>query len=196
MYYILKILKIEWFEKSITFLLYYYVPQGMYTILLSFLILSVSASNFCFDGHFANLTNLTSCTIVGKQYLPCDIFGIGAGYKVLYMSCDGSLNYNLPIGIDGGDTVQTQMFLNNATSVLAELFNETITIDCTTVPHTGYDWVCKSGIRNYNVLTCAMSAPVGETLPEFPESYICSGNGLKVGLTTFMGLILFLIIGY
>lgn len=168
----------------------------MYLILLAFLIFSVSSSSFCFDKAFANRTNLTSCIVVGKQYLPCDVFGIGAGYKLLYMSCDGSENYYLPIGLDGGDTVQTQLLLINATIELSTLLNETITVDCVTVPQSGYDIICRSGIRNYNVLTCTMSPPVGKNLPEFPEMYICSGTSLHVGLGSFIILILCSLIGF
>lgn len=167
----------------------------MSLILLAFLISLYSASDFCFDKAFANQTNITSCKVTGRQYLSCEIFGIGAGYKSLFMSCDESLNYNLPIGIDGGDTAQTQELLNSAMLNLSTTFNTTIVTNCVTKPHTQFDWVFKTGIRNYNEIVCTITVPQDETLPELPDDYICSGNIFNAGLGHIIGtLIIFLII--
>lgn len=168
----------------------------MYLILLTCFIILISASDFCFNEAF-NQTEVKTCTIVGEEALQCIWpIDLGDGYKSITMSCDGSKFYDLPIGIDGDNTENTQQLLILAIQNLSAIFNTTITVNCVTrSEYKLWDFYCKNG-RNYNVITCNITTSQNETLPVFPENFICDGENLRVSLAFLIGLIITLIVVY
>lgn len=158
-----------------------------------FLLTQISAQQPCVNSAFADLTNLTFCQVIARQNLPCNVFHTDSGIKYFYMSCDGSTNYDLPAGIDGGTTTEIQTVFQDLMANLSALYGATITVNCATTSHTSsFEVGCHpNGIRNYNVLTCNITAPINETLPEFPEYMICSGYKYSVSALLVVAIIFF-----
>ena len=166
----------------------------MYLIFLTCLIFSISASDFCFDEAF-NQTTQSSCTFIGTYANQCTWpVDFGDGYIKIQMRCDGSEFYDLPLGIDGDDTFDTEFLLRRAMQNLSTTFNITINVNCATRSYFKlFDVYCKGG-RSYLELTCNTTAPQNETLPEFPPDFICAGT--HISLAFLIGFVYMFVVGH
>jgi hypothetical protein len=150
-----------------------------------FIYLLKAHASFCFDGKFADRTDLSSCRVLSRENFGCSQSGDGAEYKYITMSCDGSQEYNLPLITDGKSVHGTEHLLNNTVAS----FNSTAILICLTEDKTETDGSCPGDVMNYTMLTCTITAQAGEHLPVFPDHNICSGSESNYKLISILPFI-------